>query len=112
MKSYEIGKVHHIHSDQTDHYIEVWRQPFSRWAISKAYHHLWEKWSEPIMRRVSKWHRMAFEHDEWFIPLLNRRDLRCYNLVQKKRTRVAFIYITQEQYDAIAGRPKESGETP
>lgn len=107
--------------DETSYYIEFWKQPFLYWLVAWLYHYLWEDGTDWFVVRLSDWlharHNKAQpepEEEEFddYIPLTNRRDLRCYDLHQKKRVILTIIYITQEQFDILVGTPPEKKEKP
>lgn len=107
MKSYDVGTAHR--RSGVFPYVELWEQPLYRWLLFRAYH-WWEKLTEPAMRKISEYHRVVFGAKAGldYIPLVNRRDIRCYHLSIAGRNTLAIAYITKEQYDVITGRaPKE-----
>lgn len=107
MKGYTAGTVYRRESETP--YIEIWEQSSLRWLIAEAYQ-LWENYSFYFMMYVSKWHKKFFGKNEDYIPLLNRQDIRNYYLTNKKRTVLAIIYTTQDQYDIVTGKTTKEEE--
>lgn len=103
MRGHTAGKSYR--RDEVVPYVDIWKQPVLRWVWSNIYH-FWEKHTEWAMRPISRWHRKLFER--WggldYIPLVNRRDIKCFHYSERKRTRLTTIYITDEQYDIITGK--------
>lgn len=100
---YTAGKAYR--GKNVSPYVEIWQQPFWRWVIAEIYH-WWEKHTDFFMVKVSRWHRNQFQADGDFdyVPLVNRRDIRCYHLSQIKRKTLTTVYITDKQYDVLTGK--------
>lgn len=108
MKGHTAGKAHR--RDEVIPFVDIWEQPVMCWLVSQAYHRVWQKISRPTVRWLGKWHQKIYEdRDDLYIPLTNRQDIRCDRLVHKRRTNLAIIYITQDQYNIITGKvaPKQ-----
>jgi len=102
VKGFEPGIIYSKTEQQP--YIELWEQPALRRMAANLYH-WWEMHSIFFMKHVSRWHTKLFGNkDEFFIPLINRQDLRCDYLNRKSRRHLATIHVTEEQYAAITGR--------
>lgn len=104
MRCHEVGGLYR--KGGSTPYLEVWEQPFLRWAIAEVYH-WWDMHSIPFMKHVSKWHNKLFGGSIDYIPLLARQDLRCYYLSQMGRKNEVIIEITEKQYEEITGKPRE-----
>lgn len=107
MKGHTAGKLHG--RVEIKPYVEIWEQPLYRWMISHAYHS-WERRSRVIMRVLSKWHEYFFGRSIDYVPLTNRRDIRCYHLSQKDRKHLETIFITEEEYSAITRKKSSTQE--
>ena len=109
MKGHSVGTVYR--RTDTIPYIEFWQQPFLHWLLAHLYG-FWERMSWRAMKPVEKLHRRWFEDDnEFYIPLTNRQDIRCDDLIRRSRITLAIIYITQDQHDIVTGK-KLPQETP
>ena len=101
MRGFEAGVAHR--RDDAQPYIEVWDQPFLRKVVAQTYH-VWEVITEPLFKPLSRLHQHLFGKDEEYVPLVNRRDIRCYYLEHKGRVALAYVNITPDQYKAVSGR--------
>jgi hypothetical protein len=107
MKGYTAGKAYR--RSGVFPYVEIWEQPSWRLAIAKLYH-FWENKSWPLMKRLEKFHTKWFEKDDFFIPLSNRQDIRCDDLMHKGRNTLAIVYVTDEQYEVITKKMPKPAE--
>lgn len=88
--------------------IWLWKQPMWRWWISQVYHwydsHIYKV---PGFKKFERWlwnrydNRNDNDADFLYIPLSCRQDIRCDQLGHKRRTFLAQIELTKEQFDAI-----------
>lgn len=100
MRGYSTGKIYS--RTKVSPYVDIWEQPLWRRLVALAYHHWWERHTWRIMKRFEKVHEALVGNDhDFFIPLSNRQDIRCDDLVQKGRKTLARVHITKEQYDMI-----------
>lgn len=115
MKTYELGTGYR-RSDSYP-YVEFYKQPLFWWLVARLYHYVWERLTDPIMNKIStraeEKHYQKLEtqgEDDNYIPLTNRRDIKCFTLIHKRRTGLAVAYLTKEQRDAIATGVVPQGE--
>src|SRR5258706_12271041 len=92
----EKGKVYGQGYDQT--YTCTYTQPVYNLIISELYHHIWEKLTWRIYRKIEKLTNQnkrfidSFDEVDVYIPLTNRQDIRCDHLRQKNRIVVGTEY--------------------
>lgn len=92
--------------------VEIWEQPLKWWLIARFYHYVWEKRTWKLLRKIEPWHESNFgQNDDFYIPLTNRQDLRCADLRDRKKKHLAYIMITNEEYDRITGNVPPKGDT-
>ena len=85
-------------------YVEIWEQPLLSWLIAHAYG-FWERHTWKLLRRMEKPHEKIFNRndDDLYLPLTNRQDIRCDDLMHHKRKTLIILYLNTEQYGIVTG---------
>lgn len=97
----------------------LYHQPLKDHLFAEAYHHLWERPTWRIVRRVERYftrrHERActgcavgFDPEGQavqvcgYIPIGPRQDLRCYDLKAKNASEIAEVQLSEKEYALIA----------
>ncbi len=88
--STEKGTVHA--KTWTRPYTTTYTQPITRYLIAWLYHHIWERISWRVWRKLERFQRKSLSLDEFDIPFTNRQDLTCYYLTNKNRIVIDTAY--------------------
>jgi hypothetical protein len=84
-------------------HVVVWKQPAHRWLVSRLYHAYDSVvWRLPGFRALENWLRRRHADDAWYVPLSSRQDLRCDYLWSRKRTVLAVLDASEEQFTELA----------
>jgi len=92
MRSYEKSTAYY--SDYQETYITVYDQPAHSMLVAWLYHHIWEKFTWRIWRKLERFQdKPSFD----CIPFTNRQDERCYYLTNKNRTNIGTLHKTLDE---------------
>jgi hypothetical protein len=84
------------------YYVTLWRQPWHRVLIAKAYH--WYDmriFKVPGFKAIERWQTRRHQDDDFFIPWSNEQDCRCDYLRHKQRKMLLTLEVTEEQYNNL-----------
>jgi len=83
--------------------LEVWTQPWLRWLLAEAYH--WYDmriYKVPGFGQLERWLQSRHRDEEWtYVPLSCQQDIRCHFLAKRRKTVVATVQLTEQQYCEI-----------
>jgi hypothetical protein len=93
-----------VSATEHSHTLEIWKQPWYRWALSRIYH-----WYDMCVFKLPgyRWLDSRTGGDKGGaigLPLSVKQDIRCYDLEHKQRTKLAIVSINELQCTAITGR--------
>lgn len=104
-RGYELPVIHGPRGSRRFR-IVFWEQPWSRWLVFRVYH-----WYDmrihkvPGFKLLENWIKDHHKGDPlMYLPLSARQDLRCYDLMAKRRTILAEVPIERETYIKLGGK--------
>lgn len=105
-RGYELHVLYGRRGSRT-YRINFWEQPWSRWLVFRVYH-----WYDmrickvPGFKLLENWVDYRHKDDDplEYLPLAIQQDLRCYDLMVKRRTVLAEVDVDRETYIKLRGK--------
>jgi hypothetical protein len=89
--------------DDRRYVLEIWTQPRLRWLLAKAYH--WYDmriYKVPGFKQLERWLQSRHRGEELiYVPLSCQQDVRCHFLTERRKSVVATVQLTSQQYCEI-----------
>jgi hypothetical protein len=95
--------------DRRRYQVEFWSQPWRHWIMAQIYHRYDVRiFKVPGFKRLENWLLRNAPEDrlpenDRELPLGVRQHRRCWRLTNKRRTVLATVRITTEQYQSLGG---------